>query len=63
MGSAARGTSARHSQASALIGDANAVEQVVRNGRGAMPPIGKDWEDRQMLALTDFLKEGGLSGG
>lgn len=46
-----------------LVNDANAVEQVVRNGRGAMPPIGKDWGNRQMLALTDFLKEGGLNGG
>ena len=47
----------------ALINDAKAVEQVVRQGRGAMPPIGTDWEDRQMLALTNFLKEGGLNGG
>jgi cytochrome c oxidase subunit 2 len=46
-----------------LVTDAAAVEQVVRNGRGAMPPIGTDWEDRQMLALTTFLKEGGLNGG
>ena len=47
----------------ALVNDANAVEQVVRNGRGAMPPIGTDWDDRQMDALTKFLSEGGLSGG
>jgi cytochrome c oxidase subunit II len=47
----------------ALVNDANAVERVVRNGRRAMPPIGQDWEDRQMRALTDFLKEGGLGGG
>ena len=47
----------------ALVTDANAVEQVVRNGRGAMPPIGTDWEDRQMDALTKFLSEGGLNGG
>ena len=46
-----------------LLDDANAVEQVVREGRGAMPPIGTDWDDRQMDALTDFLKGGGLNGG
>ena len=46
-----------------LLNDANAIERVVREGRGAMPPIGTDWEDRQMDALTDYLTEGGLSGG
>jgi cytochrome c oxidase subunit II len=46
-----------------LLDDAEAVERVVREGRGAMPPIGTDWDDRQMGALTDFLKEGGLNGG
>jgi cytochrome c oxidase subunit 2 len=47
----------------ALLNDAKAIELVVREGRGAMPPIGTDWEDRQMDALTDYLTEGGLSGG
>ncbi len=46
-----------------LLDDADAIEQVVREGRGAMPPIGTDWEDRQMEALTDYLTEGGLNGG
>ncbi len=46
-----------------LLEDPAAIEQVVRNGRGAMPPIGTDWTDRQMDALTDFLTEGGLNGG
>ena len=46
-----------------LLEDADAVEQVVREGRGAMPPIGKDWNDRQMDALTDYLQEGVLDGG
>ena len=47
----------------ALLDDASAIETVVREGRGAMPPIGTDWEDRQMDALTDYLTEGGLNGG
>jgi mono/diheme cytochrome c family protein len=29
----------------------------VSNGRGRMPPIGEEWEDRQMKALTDYLRE------
>ena len=35
-----------------------AVEQVVREGRGAMPPVGKDWTERQMDALIDYLAGG-----
>ena len=33
----------------------SAVEEVVRNGLGEMPPVGGDWESRQMDALTDYL--------
>ncbi|MGZ8782783.1 MAG: cytochrome c oxidase subunit II [Gaiellaceae bacterium] len=47
-----------------LIEDAGAIEQVVRNGgRRAMPPVGKDWSERQMSALQDYLEEGILNGG
>ena len=46
-----------------LLDDPDAIEEVVRNGRGEMPPIGKDWEDRQMDALTEYLKEELLGGG
>jgi cytochrome c oxidase subunit II len=45
-----------------LLTDPEAVEEVVRNGRGAMPPVGQDWEDRQMEALTDYLEEEVLGG-
>jgi cytochrome c oxidase subunit 2 len=41
-----------------LVQNAEGVEEVVRNGRGAMPPVGKDWSERQMKALTDYLAEG-----
>jgi cytochrome c oxidase subunit II len=50
-------------QGNQLLDDAGAVEQVVRDGRGEMPPVGKDWEERQMRALTDYLKEELLGGG
>ena len=41
---------------SANTADAEAVAQVVRNGRGRMPPIGEEWEDG-MEALTDYLTD------
>jgi cytochrome c oxidase subunit II len=46
-----------------LLDDPRALEQVVRNGRGEMPPVGLDWEERQMQALLDYLGEGELGGG
>jgi cytochrome c oxidase subunit 2 len=49
-------------QGNQLLDDAAAIEQVVREGRGEMPPVGKDWEERQMRALTDYLKEELLDG-
>jgi cytochrome c oxidase subunit 2 len=33
------------------------VAEIVRNGRGRMPAIGEEWDDRQMKALTDYLQE------
>jgi cytochrome c oxidase subunit II len=33
------------------------VAEIVRNGRGRMPAIGEEWDERQMKALTDYLKE------
>lgn len=50
----------------ASVGDAEAVEEVVRNGRGRMPAIGEEWSDTQMDALTSYLRTklgGGESGG
>jgi cytochrome c oxidase subunit II len=42
---------------SANTADAEAVARVVRNGRGRMPPIGEEWEDFHMKALTDYLTD------
>jgi cytochrome c oxidase subunit II len=39
------------------VSNAAAVAEIVRNGRGKMPQIGEDWDDRQMKALTDYLRE------
>jgi cytochrome c oxidase subunit II len=41
----------------ALVEDPEAVEEVVRSGRGEMPPVGRDWGEEQMDALTEYLRE------
>jgi cytochrome c oxidase subunit 2 len=46
-----------------LLEDAQAVERIVRQGRRRMPPVGPDWGDRQMEALTDYLSEEVRGGG
>ena len=50
-------------QRNGLLEDDAAVEQVVREGRGLMPPVGKDWTDRQMDALIHYLQRDILRGG
>jgi cytochrome c oxidase subunit II len=49
-------------------GDADQVKQIVTEGRGKMPPVGRGWDERQLNALTAYLKQkfpapGGSSGG
>ena len=39
------------------VSNAGSVAEIVRNGRGRMPEIGEGWDDRQMDALTDYLRE------
>ena len=41
----------------ASVGDADTVAQIVRNGRGRMPAVGEEWDERQMNALTRYLRE------
>ena len=45
-----------------ILDDPANVEQVVRDGLGKMPPVGKDWEQKQMDALTDYLQKDLLGG-
>jgi cytochrome c oxidase subunit II len=47
-----------------LVTQRDAIEEVVRNGRGQMPAVGRDWGDRQMDALFEYLEGefGGESG-
>ena len=42
----------------ALVQDPAAIEKLVRQGgRIAMPPVGRDWNDTEMDALTDYLEQ------
>jgi cytochrome c oxidase subunit II len=47
----------------AAVENEEAIEDLVRNGRGGMPAVGRDWEDSQMEALLAFLQEEFPSGG
>ena len=47
---------------SATLQDPEAVENIVRNGRGEMPAVGADWSDEQLDALTTYLQESPPSG-
>jgi cytochrome c oxidase subunit 2 len=42
---------------SAVASDPRAVATIVRGGRNAMPPVGREWSTTQMDALTAYLKE------
>jgi cytochrome c oxidase subunit 2 len=48
---------------SPTLTDAEGLEDIVRNGRGDMPPVGSHWSDEQMDALIAYLEENPPSGG
>ena len=41
----------------ALIKNEKSIEALLRRGGILMPPVGRDWTDDEMNALTDYLKE------
>jgi cytochrome c oxidase subunit II len=41
----------------ATVSSAQSVEQIVREGRNEMPPVGKGWSDGQIQALTGYLRQ------
>jgi cytochrome c oxidase subunit 2 len=47
---------------SATLTDAQAIEDIVRNGRRTMPAVGSGWTEEQMDALTRYLEENPPSG-
>jgi cytochrome c oxidase subunit 2 len=44
------------SLAPAALQDAAALEEIVRNGQGEMPAVGRGWTDEQMRALTEHAQ-------
>jgi cytochrome c oxidase subunit II len=48
-----------------IIEQRDVLEDVVRNGRGQMPAVGRDWDDRQFDALVRYMRGelGGENGG
>ena len=50
-------------EGNAIIGDARTLERLLREGRGLMPPVGRDWDDQQMRAMTEYLEERFADGG
>ncbi|MBA3376802.1 MAG: cytochrome c oxidase subunit II [Actinobacteria bacterium] len=47
---------------SPVLGDPEALEEIVRNGRGEMPAVGSGWSEEQMDALIAYLRESPPSG-
>ena len=47
------------------LADQDALAELVRNGRNAMPPVGRGWTDEQVKTLFDYVKRfaGGGGGG
>jgi cytochrome c oxidase subunit 2 len=39
-----------------ILGDADQVRQIVTEGRGRMPAVGKEWSERELTALTEYLQ-------
>ena len=48
---------------SPILQDAEALENVVRNGRRTMPAVGSGWTNEQIEALTNYLEESPPGGG
>jgi mono/diheme cytochrome c family protein len=44
------------SLAAAQLADAEALEDIVRNGRNKMPAVGRGWTDEQMRALIEYAR-------
>jgi cytochrome c oxidase subunit 2 len=44
-----------------ILADAEALEELILNGRGRMPAVGETWSQREVDALVEFA--GGMSGG
>jgi cytochrome c oxidase subunit II len=61
-GDAGQGGIAPRIGGSTILADAEAIEDIVRNGRRTMPAVGAGWTEEQVDALTDYLQESPPSG-
>jgi cytochrome c oxidase subunit II len=45
------------------LADEELLKQLLENGKNAMPPVGRGWDDRQTDALVDYVQQEFASGG
>lgn len=50
-------------QGNSTLADPARLKQLVRNGKGKMPPVGKGWSQHELDELTAYLKEKFAGGG
>jgi cytochrome c oxidase subunit II len=50
-------------EGNATLADRQQLEQLLENGKNAMPPVGRGWDDRQTDALVAYVQQEFASGG
>jgi mono/diheme cytochrome c family protein len=45
------------------LADRELLEQLLENGKNEMPPVGRDWDERQMNALIEYAQREFANGG
>jgi cytochrome c oxidase subunit 2 len=50
-------------EGNATVAQRDRLIQIVKNGRNAMPPVGRGWDERQLNALAEYVKKRFASGG
>ena len=50
-------------QGNSTLADRARLKLLLENGKGQMPPVGKDWTTHELAELTAYLKEKFASGG
>jgi cytochrome c oxidase subunit II len=50
-------------QGNSTLADPQRLKDLLENGKGKMPPVGKDWSQHELAALQSYLKETFAGGG
>jgi cytochrome c oxidase subunit 2 len=50
-------------QGNSTLADAKRLKELLENGKGKMPPVGKDWSQHELDELSAYLKEKFAGGG